>query len=88
MSDEIFGQCATLIGHAAIQKDLLAAPIPTGDDVNKSLIAKEDGSVGWGHSALSDDELLSVLIDADIIAGVADASGAILTDENGKILLM
>lgn len=88
MSDEIFGQCVTLIGHASIQKDLLAAPIPTGDDVNKALIAKEDGGVGWGHSALSDDELLSVLIDADIIAGVADASGAILTDENGKILLM
>ena len=37
MSDEIFGQCVTLIGHASIQKDLLAAPIPTGDDVNKAL---------------------------------------------------
>ena len=54
----------------------------------KALVANQDGSTGWGHSVLSDDELLSVFIDADIIAGVADASGAVLTDENGKILLM
>lgn len=61
---------------------------PTEGDSGKALVANQDGSTEWGHSVLSDDELLSVFIDADIIAGVADASGAILTDENGKILLM
>ena len=88
MSENVFGQCATLIGRAAIQKNLLAAPTPTEGDSGKALVANQDGSTEWGHSVLSDDELLSVFIDADIIAGVADASGAVLTDENGKILLM
>lgn len=88
MSENVFVQCATLIGRAAIQKNLLAVPTPTEGDSGKALVANQDGNTEWGHSVLSDDELLSVFIDADIIAGVADASGAVLTDENGKILLM
>jgi hypothetical protein len=32
MSENVFGQCATLIGRAAIQKNLLAVPTP---DVKK-----------------------------------------------------
>lgn len=31
MSENIFGQCATLIGRAAIQKNLLVVPTPTED---------------------------------------------------------
>ena len=36
----------------------------------------------------SDDDILSCLIDTDMLSAVADADGAILTDENSKILLM
>lgn len=35
MSDEIFAQCVTLIGHAAIPKSLLAVPTPTEEDAGK-----------------------------------------------------
>jgi hypothetical protein len=47
MSDEIFAQCVTLIGHAAIPKSLLAVPTPTEEDAGKVFSAGEDGSVGW-----------------------------------------
>lgn len=47
MSDEILGQCATLIGYAAIPKSLLAVPTPTEEDSGKVFSAGEDGSVGW-----------------------------------------
>lgn len=36
----------------------------------------------------SDDDILSCIIDSDMMIAVTDADGAILTDENGKILLM
>lgn len=46
MSDEIFAQCVTLIGHAAIPKSLLAVPTPTEEDAGKVFSAGEDSSVG------------------------------------------
>lgn len=47
MSDETFGQCATLIGRAAIPNSVLAVPTPTEDDAGKILFANDDGSVKW-----------------------------------------
>lgn len=47
MSDKTFGQCATLIGHAAIPKSLLAVPTPTKEDAGKVFSAGEDGTVEW-----------------------------------------
>ena len=39
-------------------------------------------------NSMSDDDILECLIDTDMLSAVADADGAILTDENDKILLM
>ena len=39
-------------------------------------------------NSMSDDDILECLIDTDMLSAVADADGAILTDENSKILLM
>jgi len=47
MSENVFGQCATLIGRAAIQESLLVVPTPTEDDVGKVLTAEEDNAVKW-----------------------------------------
>ena len=38
--------------------------------------------------SMTDDDVIECLIDTDMIAAVTDADGAILTDENSKILLM
>lgn len=37
---------------------------------------------------LTEDDVLDILAETDTLPSVADASGAILTDENGKILIM
>lgn len=37
---------------------------------------------------LTEDDVLDILAETDTLPSVADASGAILTDENGKILMM
>lgn len=47
MSDKTFGQCATLIGYAAIPKNLLVVPTPTKEDAGKVFSAGEDGTVEW-----------------------------------------
>ena len=39
-------------------------------------------------ASLTDDDILECLIDTDMLSAVADNGGAILTDENSKILLM
>lgn len=41
-----------------------------------------------GGSSLTDDDIIECLIDTDMLSAVADNDGAILTDENSKILLM
>lgn len=43
---------------------------------------------GGGETAMTDDDILECLIVTDMLAAVSDVDGAILTDENGKILLM
>lgn len=45
-------------------------------------------SATGGGSSLTDDDILECLIDTDMLSAVKDADGAILTDENSKILLM
>ena len=41
-----------------------------------------------GDASMTDDDILECLIDTDMLSAVADNGGAILTDENSKILLM
>ena len=41
-----------------------------------------------GGASLTDDDILECLIGTDMLSAVKDADGAILTDENSKILLM
>lgn len=53
MSENVFGQCATLIGRAAIQKNLLVVPTPTEGDSGKALVANQDGSTEWGRFAMA-----------------------------------
>ena len=43
---------------------------------------------GGGGASLTDDDILECLIGTDMLSAVKDADGAILTDENSKILLM
>lgn len=45
-------------------------------------------SGGSGSTSLTDDDIIECLIDTDMLSAVADTDGAILTDENDKILLM
>lgn len=39
-------------------------------------------------SVIEDDELLECLTETDMVPMVSDSDGAILTDENGKVILM
>ena len=41
-----------------------------------------------GDASMTDDDILECLIDTDMLSAVKDVDGAILTDENSKILLM
>ena len=43
---------------------------------------------GGGGASLTDDDILECLIGTDMLSAVKDVDGAILTDENSKILLM
>ena len=43
---------------------------------------------GGGGASLTDDDILECLIGTDMLSAVKDADGAILTDENSKIILM
>ena len=71
----------------------------TADSKQDKLIAgenitiAEDGKTisatgGGGGASLTDDDILECLIATDMLSAVKDADGAILTDENSKILLM
>ena len=40
------------------------------------------------YPKLTDDDILECLIGTDMLSAVKDADGAILTDENSKIILM
>ena len=54
----------------------------TGSYDGSEALTVEISSVG------SDDDILECLINTDMLSAVKDADGAILTDENSKILLM
>ena len=41
-----------------------------------------------GRASMTDDDILECLIATDMLSAVKDADGAILTDENSKIILM
>ena len=84
-------------------KDSLVAAINevkhTVDNKQDKLIAgdnitiSEDGKTisatgGGGGASLTDDDILECLIATDMLSAVKDADGAILTDENSKIILM
>ena len=45
-------------------------------------------SSGGGGASMTDDDILECLIGTDMLSAVKDVDGAILTDENSKILLM
>lgn len=60
-------------------------PAAPSDDVYNQIMALLNGQSGG--SGMSDDEFLQALIDTDTLPAVASA-GKILTDENGKVILM
>lgn len=89
--------------HAAPDADVYNAimqalndriPEPSQDGTAGQVLAT-DGSGGryWtnqtgGGASMTDDDILECLIAADMLAAVSDFDGAILTDENSKIILM
>ena len=89
--------------HAAPDADVYNAimqalndriPEPSQDGTAGQVLAT-DGSGGryWtnqtgGGASMTDDDILECLIATDMLSAVKDADGAILTDENSKIILM
>ena len=84
-------------------KDSLVAAInevkQTTDTKQDKLIAGENITIaadgrtisatgGGGGASMTDDDILECLIGTNMLSAVKDADGAILTDENSKILLM
>lgn len=59
-----------------------------GDNITIAADGKTISATGGGGASLTDDDILECLIDTDMLSAVKDADGAILTDENSKILLM
>ena len=59
-------------------------------EAKNNLVAaiNEVAQTGGGGESLTDDDIIECLIDTDMLSAVADNDGAILTDENSKILLM
>jgi hypothetical protein len=53
-------------------------------EVIASMFRKLENSI---RPITDDGEQVSILIDADLLPAVHDASGAILTDENGNVVL-
>ena len=80
------------VGIYAVRGDELVIPtvyadigvVLKGADPNEG----SSSSGGSGGTSLTDDDIIECLIDTDMLSAVADADGAILTDENSKILLM
>lgn len=75
--DQTQGQIGNLADLATKSKDNLVAAINE---------AAQTG--GGGGASLTDDDILECLIGTDMLSAVKDADGAILTDENSKIILM
>ena len=60
-----------------------------GDNITIAADGKTISATGGGGGAsLTDDDILECLIGTDMLSAVKDVDGAILTDENSKILLM
>lgn len=61
------------------------------ENAGKALVVSDDGNVvpgeAQGSSSITGDDILSSLIDANMMPAVTSA-GRVLTDNNGKILLM
>ena len=59
-------------------------------EAKNNLVAaiNEAAQTGGSGESLTDDDIIECLIDTDMLSAVADNDGAILTDENSKILLM
>ena len=78
----VWAQMQGMIGNlenlATASKDNLVAAINE---------AAQTGG-GGGGASLTDDDILECLIGTNMLSAVKDADGAILTDENSKILLM
>ena len=55
-------------------------------DAATSVITYAAGSMGSGGTA-TDDEIIDMMLEEDMLPAVADADGAMLADENGDILL-
>lgn len=53
----------------------------------KKALNRHSGSGGGGGGLPDEAEQLAMLIEADMIPAVHDASGAVMTDENGNIIL-
>ena len=60
----------------------------TGSYDGSEPLTVEIPSGGGGGASMTDDDILECLIGTDMLSAVKDADGAILTDENSKILLM
>ena len=59
-------------------------------EAKNNLVAaiNEAAKTGSGGTSLTDNDILSCLIDTDMLSAVKDADGKIFTDETGKIILM
>lgn len=57
------------------------------ENAGKALVVGSDGNVVPGSVTLSDAETLNLLIEEDMLPAVRNADGAILTDQNGNIVL-
>lgn len=57
------------------------------ENAGKALVIGADGNVVPGSVTLSEEETLSLLIEEDMLPAVYNADGAILTDQNRKIVL-
>ena len=75
--DKTQGMIGNLENLETVSKDNLVAAINE---------AAQTG--GGGDTSMTDDDILECLIDTDMLSAVKDADGAILTDENSKIILM
>ena len=59
-----------------------------GENITIAADGKTISAASGGGASLTDDDILECLINTDMLSAVKDADGAILTDENSKILLM
>ena len=80
----------TLPVWAQIQ-EIIGNPYDLNTEAKNNLVAAINEAAqtgGGGDASMTDDDILECLIGTDMLSAVKDADGAILTDENSKILLM